>query len=238
MRKGRHSDGVPFAILAAIWILSEVGKASYGDLFKAWATKELTRLGYGWLAVSVFSSLTELVPAITASAFVVAGLYWYLRRDFDRMLSMQPERQEVGIDAVLAVNSEPDQPLPIAISVDSLASYLRTGSRPNRLDSEIAKQGHVELNNGSTLAYGLCDDLKELGIIDIAQLDALLEENEELILYTATRWIFAESTPDPGVNRGQCVAELCSVLFAPLGKDPQAKRMIDDYLIAKSAIRS
>ncbi|MCP1852764.1 MULTISPECIES: hypothetical protein [unclassified Bradyrhizobium] len=130
------------------------------------------------------------------------------------------------------------RPLPIAITVDSLASYLRTGSRPNRLDSKIAKQGHVELNNGSTLAYGLCNDLKRLGIVDIAQLDALLEEKEELILYTATRWIFAESTPEPGVNRGQCVAELCSVLFAQLGKDPQAKRMIDDYLAAKSASRS
>jgi hypothetical protein len=233
MRKGRHSDGLPFAIMVALWLLSELGKASYGDLFKAWATKELTRLGYGELAVSVLSGLAELVPAITASAFVVAFLYWYLRREFERMLSTQPEKQEVGIDdAGLSVSAEPDRPLPIALSVESLASYLRTGPRPNRLDSTIARRGHVELNNGATLAYGLCERLNSLGISDIAQLDALLEEKEELLLYTATRWIFTEGS---GIHRGQCVAELCSILNADLGKEPQAKRMIDDYLTAKAA---
>jgi len=233
MFKGRHSDRFPFIIIAAIWILSEIGKTAYGDLFKVWATKQLTRLGYNEAAVSVFSSLAEYVPAITAAALVVATLYWYLRREFDRMLS---ERQgHVGEPSAAAIILKPSRPLPIAITVDSLASYLRTGSGPSRLDSTIAKQGHVELNNGATLAYGLCTELKALGVADIAQLDKLLEENEELILYTATRWIFAESTPRPGVHRGQCVAELCSILKAPLGKDPQAKSMIDDYLAAKAA---
>jgi hypothetical protein len=235
MRKGRHSDGLPFAIMVALWLLSELGKASYGDLFKVWATKELTRLGYGELAVSVLSGLAELVPAITASALVVAFLYWYLRREFDRMLSTHPEKQEAGMDAGLAVSAEPNRPLPIALSVESLASYLRTGPRPNRLDATIARRGHVELSNGSTLAYGLYKELKSLGVVDIAALDALLEEKEELLLYTATRWIFTEGS---GAHRGQCVAELCSILKADLGKDPQAKRMIDDYLAAKKVKRA
>jgi hypothetical protein len=164
-----------------------------------------------------------------AIAFVVTWMVIFLVR-----LIGAPAALYKQAGGVVLENIPSTRPPPIAITVESLASYLRTGNRPSRLDSTIAKQGHVELKNGATFAYGLCKELKTLGIADIAQLDELLEEKEELLLYTATRWIFAESTSG-GVVRGQCVAELCSVLKAPLGKDPQAKRMIDDYLAAKAA---
>jgi hypothetical protein len=164
-----------------------------------------------------------------AIAFVVTWMVIFFVRLIGAPAALYKQAGGAVID-----NAPPTRPLPIALSVESLASYLRTGNRPGRLDSTIAKQGHVELKNGATLAYGLCKELKTLGVNDIAKLDELLEEKEELLLYTATRWIFAESTSG-GVVRGQCVAELCSVLKAPLGKDPQAKQMIDDYLAAKAA---
>ncbi|MBR1155691.1 hypothetical protein [Bradyrhizobium sp. JYMT SZCCT0428] len=85
MRRHRgHSDEFPFVIVVAVWILAEIGKASFGDLLKAWATKELARLGYGSAAMSLIAQLAEYVPAMALAGLVLIILYRYIRRDFQK----------------------------------------------------------------------------------------------------------------------------------------------------------
>ncbi|TWB01778.1 hypothetical protein [Bradyrhizobium stylosanthis] len=124
---------------------------------------------------------------------------------------------------------KPDRPLPIALSLESLGSYMRTSSRVERLDRTIASAGRWQMSpEGHTLAFGLSEDLKNLGVANIAEVDALLEEKEELVLHSATHWIMKD-----GVISGQCVWELCKIMKAERGKDNYTKKIIDAYLAAK-----
>jgi hypothetical protein len=134
----------------------------------------------------------------------------------------------------VGVSTRSTRPLPISLSVESLASYMRTSPRVIRLDQTIARMGRWQTStDGYTLAYGLFPDLKAFGVSNMAEVDALLEEKEELILYSATHWIMKD-----GVRGGQCVWELCKVMSAERGKDQYTKQIIDDYLAAKSVTRS
>jgi hypothetical protein len=204
--------------------------AGYGS--NAWTvlgwlgwTTPLVGLGAG--AVTFFSSavenwsVTAVLLASSASA-ALASLAWLAAAISYRLIR--------PISVSEGVTSKSNRPLPIALSVESLGSYMRTSPRVDRLDETIAKMGRAQMNNDGTLAYGLFPDLKSLGVVNIAEVDALLEEKEELVLHSATHWIFKD-----GVHRGQCVWELCKVMKAERGKDNYTKKIIEAYLAAKGA---
>src|SRR5258706_4096448 len=151
-------------------------------------------------------------------------------------LFLSQRRQLIAIGkATLSVREvvtplKSSRPLPIALSVESLGSYMRTSPRVGRLDDAIAKMGRKQMDNGPTMAFGLFPDLKGFGVANVAEVDALLEEKEELVLHSATHWTFKEDVPI-----GACVWELCKVLRAEQGNDNYTKKIIDDYLAAKGA---
>jgi hypothetical protein len=131
-------------------------------------------------------------------------------RDFTGWTGIKPELRETVARLLPSALTSNHRPLPIAMSVNALGSYMRTSPRAVRLDQTIAKQAHTSMaeKEEGSLAFGLIEEVNKLEIKDLAQLDALLEENEELVLYTATHWNLGK------IHHGQCIVQLVHVLQA------------------------
>jgi hypothetical protein len=187
-------------------------------------------LGWGFAPNEFLAELIKNPSWLTSpwmrTLVVVAGVAIFLVVTLVRRRSITP-KEPTGVD--VGASTKPTRPLPIALTVESLGSYMRTSPRVGRLDDAIAKIGRKQMDNGPTMAFGLFPDLKGFGVANVAEVDALLEEKEELVLHSATHWTFKGDVPI-----GACVWELCKVLKAEQGNDNYTKKIIDDYLAAKA----
>jgi hypothetical protein len=80
------SDSFPIVVALAAFVLMFLGQAAYERLVEAWILGQLAP----WLGATeaeVVERFSAMAVAGTASLYVTGGLYFYLRREFDRQLA-------------------------------------------------------------------------------------------------------------------------------------------------------
>jgi len=105
---------------------------------------------------------------------------------------------------------------PIPIDDAALGAYMRSNRRVRRLDKRIADDADLKVDEDRTsMSWIMEEQAHFLGISDIKQLDALLDENEEAVVRLA-HYSWSEQRP---ISVGESVWYLLEILAARLGRE-------------------
>lgn len=172
MRK--HSDAFPFVLLFGAYVIAEALKTAYGDLVKAWLQRQLALRGYSDVATSLVSGLAEIVPALTVAGLIVVALYWYIRRDFQRIhttraTQIREQLEQFYIHAGTILGRK----LPKDISKDDFEKYVAEA------DSWANTAGNWIGTNLGTAARARFFD--RTGMMAVTVLGAVNKEHDNLI---------------------------------------------------------
>jgi hypothetical protein len=80
----RHTDLFPLGIGTAAIALYAILQNIYQNALQAWVLDWLKRHGHQDQLATVLSRLLPMVPDITLIILVIGGLYWYIKREFEK----------------------------------------------------------------------------------------------------------------------------------------------------------
>jgi hypothetical protein len=104
----------------------------------------------------------------------------------------------------------------ISITESNLSAYMRSSPLVQKLDERIAGDARLTIKSDQSAAFPQVENAKLFGISDIAELDKLLEENQEALVRMSHYSWPAEGT---NILRGHSILYLFNVLSAQLGEE-------------------
>ena len=100
----------------------------------------------------------------------------------------------------------------MSVTEANLAAYIRTSPLVHKLDDQIAHNARLPIKL-ETLAFPEQENAKFFGTADIAELDSLLDDNQEAVIRMASY-----SHTEDRILRGEAITSLFHLLGGQLGE--------------------